>query len=228
MDVRRNIMNIRKKIKSAAQRTGRDPKDIQLVAVTKNVSPKMMEEAASAGINIFGENRVQEAVSKYNKVRKNIDWHMIGHLQSNKAKIAVELFSMIQSLDSVKLAKEIDKRANRIEKVIDVLIQVNIGREETKFGINPEDVEGFIRSIANLPNINVRGLMAIAPYSDNPENVRKYFREMKRIFDYIKSLKIEGINMELLSMGMTGDFEVAIEEGANMVRIGSGIFGKRE
>lgn len=228
MDIQRNIMGIKEKIIRAAKRSRRNPDDIQLVAVTKNVSPEIMEKAISAGIKVFGENRVQEAVSKYNKIHGDVDWHMIGHLQSNKAKVAVELFSLIHSLDSIKLAKEIDKRAGRIEKVMDVLVQVNIGREKTKFGINPEDVEEFVRNIASLSNISIRGLMAIAPYSDNPENVRKYFREMKRIFDYIKSLKITNVNMEILSMGMTGDFEVAIEEGSNMVRIGTGIFGKRE
>lgn len=227
MNLEQNIISIKEKIRTAAERAKRKPDDIHLVAVTKNVSSEIIQKAMDMGINILGENRVQEAKSKIDKVEGKVDWHMIGHLQTNKVKDAVELFSMIHSLDSVKLAREIDKRARRIEKVMDVLVQVNIGKEETKFGVKPECVADFISEIAPLPNIKIRGLMAMAPYSKNPENSRKYFNRMKKIYDNIKNSKLENVSMEYLSMGMTGDFQVAIEEGSNMVRIGTGIFGKR-
>lgn len=227
MNLEQNITSVREKIKNAAKRAKRNPDDIHLMAVTKNVSSEIIQKAVDKGISVLGENRVQEARSKIDKVNGKVNWHMIGHLQTNKVKDAVELFSMIHSLDSVKLAREIDKRAGRMEKVMDVLIQVNIAKEETKFGVKPECVSDFIKEIAPLSNIKIRGLMAMAPYSENPEDARKYFRKMKKIFDDIKDSKIENVNMEYLSMGMTGDYQVAIEEGSNIVRIGTGIFGKR-
>lgn len=227
MNIEQNIISVREKVRNAAKKVNRNPENIHLVAVTKNVSSEIIQKAVDAGISILGENRVQEASSKINRVNGKVDWHMIGHLQTNKSKVAVELFSMIHSVDSVKLAKEIDKRASRIGKTMNILVQVNIGREETKFGVKPECVADFIRKIAPLSNIKIKGLMAMAPYSENPEDARKYFRRMKKLFDDIKNSKIENISMEYLSMGMTGDFEVAIEEGSNMVRIGTGIFGER-
>jgi pyridoxal phosphate enzyme (YggS family) len=196
--------------------------------VTKNFSAELIQEAVDNGIVFLGENRVQEAKSKVDLVKGNIEWHLIGHLQRNKVKTAIDIFTMIQSLDSWRLAEEIQKRAQQADKVIDVLVQVNIGSEETKYGIDPDDTEVFIEKVATLPNLKVRGLMAIAPFKENPEDVRAYFRHLREIFQSIKEKSIENVSMEYLSMGMSNDFEVAIEEGANMVRIGTGIFGTRK
>ena len=199
-----------------------------MIAVTKNFSAELIQEAVDNGIVFLGENRVQEAKSKVDLVKGNIEWHLIGHLQRNKVKTAIDIFTMIQSLDSWRLAEEIQKRAQQADKVIDVLVQVNIGSEETKYGIDPDDTEVFIEKVATLPNLKVRGLMAIAPFKENPEDVRAYFRHLREIFQSIKEKSIENVSMEYLSMGMSNDFEVAIEEGANMVRIGTGIFGTRK
>ena len=225
--LKQNIQQIKKRIEAAAERSGRNPEDIYLIAVTKNFSAELIQEAVDNGIVFLGENRVQEAKSKVDLVKGNIEWHLIGHLQRNKVKTAIDIFTMIQSLDSWRLAEEIQKRAQQADKVIDVLVQVNIGSEETKYGIDPDDTEVFIEKVATLPNLKVRGLMAIAPFKENPEDVRAYFRHL-RDFQSIKEKSIENVSMEYLSMGMSNDFEVAIEEGANMVRIGTGIFGTRK
>lgn len=226
--LKQNIQQIKKRIEAAAERSGRNPEDIYLIAVTKNFSAELIQEAVDNGIVFLGENRVQEAKSKVDLVKGNIEWHLIGHLQRNKVKTAIDIFTMIQSLDSWRLAEEIQKRAQQADKVIDVLVQVNIGSEETKYGVDPDDTEVFIEKVATLPNLKVRGLMAIAPFKENPEDVRAYFRHLREIFQSIKEKSIENVSMEYLSMGMSNDFEVAIEEGANMVRIGTGIFGTRK
>jgi len=226
--LKQNIQQIKKRIEAAAERSGRNPEDIYLIAVTKNFSAELIQEAVDNGIVFLGENRVQEAKSKVDLVKGNIEWHLIGHLQRNKVKTAIDIFTMIQSLDSWRLAEEIQKRAQQADKVIDVLVQVNIGSEETKYGIDPDDTEVFIEKVATLPNLKVRGLMAIAPFKENPEDVRAYFMHLREIFQSIKEKSIENVSMEYLSMGMSNDFEVAIEEGANMVRIGTGIFGTRK
>ncbi|MGB4569851.1 MAG: YggS family pyridoxal phosphate-dependent enzyme [Tepidanaerobacteraceae bacterium] len=226
--LKQNIQQIKKRIEAAAERSGRNPEDIYLIAVTKNFSAELIQEAVDNGIVFLGENRVQEAKSKVDLVKGNIEWHLIGHLQRNKVKTAIDIFTMIQSLDSWRLAEEIQKRAQQADKVIDVLVQVNIGSEETKYGIDPDDTEVFIEKVATLPNLKVRGLMAIAPFKENPEDVRAYFRHLREIFQSIKEKSIENVSMEYLSMGISNDFEVAIEEGANMVRIGTGIFGTRK
>jgi len=226
--LKQNIQQVTSRIKAAAERSGRKLEDIRLIAVTKNFSADVVQEAVDNGIVLLGENRVQEAKSKVELVKGNVEWHLIGHLQRNKVKDAINIFSMIQSLDSMRLAEEIQKRAEQAEKVIDVLVQVNIGREASKYGIDPDDTEDFVKKIALLPNLRVRGLMAIAPFEENPEDVRIYFRNLYNIFQNLKDKSIKNINMEYLSMGMTHDFEVAIEEGANMVRIGTGIFGSRK
>lgn len=223
-----NILEIKGKIKAAAIRAKRNPEDIHLVAVTKNIPPDKIQKAFELGIKTFGENRVQEARIKASKITAKPAWHLIGHLQRNKAKHAVELFSLIHSVDSLRLAKEIDKRARNLNKVMDILIQVNIGREKTKFGINPRYVESFLQQISEFPNLKIKGLMAIAPYFEDPEKARPYFKEMKTIYDNVKEKDFNNTELEFLSMGMTGDFEVAIEEGANIVRIGTGLFGPRE
>ncbi len=225
--LRQNIIDIKSRIKVAAEKSGRNPEDIQLVAVTKNFPPEVVQKAVDNGLVLLGENRVQEARNKIELVKGNVKWHLIGHLQRNKVKMSIDMFSMIQSMDSLSLAKEIQKRAEQAEQIIDVLVQVNIGREKTKYGIDPTDTESFIEKVALFPNLKVRGLMAIAPFKQNPEEVRPYFRHLKSIFESIKQKSIKNVDMNYLSMGMSNDFEVAIEEGANMVRIGTGIFGAR-
>jgi len=227
VNLKQNIQQIKTRIKAAAERSGRNWEDIHLIAVTKNFSAEVVQETVENGIVLLGENRVQEAKSKIELIKGNVKWHLIGHLQRNKVKTAISIFSMIQSLDSFHLAEEIQKRAEQAEQVIDVLVQVNIGRERTKYGIDPDDTESFIEKIALLPNLKIRGLMAIAPFKENPEDARMYFRHLYNIFENIKQKSIRNVNMEYLSMGMSNDFEVAIEEGANMVRIGTGIFGTR-
>ncbi|NLU09956.1 MAG: YggS family pyridoxal phosphate-dependent enzyme [Tepidanaerobacter acetatoxydans] len=223
-----NIANIKSRIKFAAERAGRNPENIDIVAVTKTIPPEIIQKAVDSGLVLLGENRVQEARDKKELVKGNVQWHLIGHLQRNKVKMALGLFSMIQSVDSLPLAEEIQKRAEQIQQTIDVLVQVNIGREKTKYGIDPDNTKSFIEKIALFPNLRVRGLMAIAPFKQNPEEVRPYFRQLREIFENIKQAPINNVNMEYLSMGMSNDFEVAVEEGANMVRIGTGVFGARE
>ncbi|MDK2877644.1 MAG: dependent protein [Thermoanaerobacteraceae bacterium] len=223
-----NIAIVKSKIGEAAAKSGRSPEEIHLVAVTKTVPPETVQKAVNLGITLLGENRVQEAGKKVDIVRGNVQWHLIGHLQKNKVKPAIKLFSMIQSLDSLGLAEEIEKRAGEIRRVMDVLIQINIGREETKAGIDADDAVEFIKKVSQLPHIKIKGLMAIPPFKEDPEEVRYYFRKMNDIFQNIKMMQIENVEMNFLSMGMTHDFGIAIEEGSNMVRIGTGIFGKRK
>ncbi|MGB9840715.1 YggS family pyridoxal phosphate-dependent enzyme [Thermovenabulum sp.] len=226
--IEENIERISYKIEESAIKANKDPREIILVAVTKTVTPEKIDKAIECGIKVIGENRVQEAKEKKDKVKNEAQWHMIGHLQRNKVKYAVELFSMIQSVDDFELAKEIDKRAKEKNKVMDVLIQVNIGNEITKSGITYDKAEELIKNVASLENVKVKGLMAIPPFYENTEKVRPYFQKMYELFLKIKEANIPNIQMEYLSMGMTHDFDVAIEEGANMVRIGTGIFGERK
>jgi pyridoxal phosphate enzyme (YggS family) len=225
--LKQNIADIKSRIKVAAKRSGRNPEEIRIVAVTKNFSHEVVQVAVDNGIDLLGENRVQEARTKIELVKGGVGWHLIGHLQRNKVKMAINMFSMIQSMDSLPLAEEIQKRGEQVEQVIDVLVQVNIGREKTKYGIDPDETENFVEKVALFPNLKVRGLMAIAPFKENPEEVRPYFRHLRGILEKIKQKSINNVDMNYLSMGMSNDFEVAIEEGANMVRIGTGIFGSR-
>lgn len=223
MSIKENLEVIQNRIKEAAQKTEREPSDIELVAVTKLVNIHQIKEAINAGIKIIGENRVQEAKNKFQQL-KDIKWHLIGHLQKNKVKDAIEIFDIIQSVDKIELAEEINKRAGQINKIIDILIQINISEEESKFGISPSSTLEIIQQISKFKNIKIRGLMTIAPLVSNPEDVRLYFRELAKLKDKITSQKIENVEMKYLSMGMSNDFEVAIEEGSNMVRIGRAIF----
>jgi pyridoxal phosphate enzyme (YggS family) len=223
--VKDNLETINKKIKEAALKVNRDPQEIKLVAVTKTATLEQIKEAINEGVKIIGENKVQEAKGKYQVLTTEVKWHLIGHLQTNKVKYAVEIFDLIHSVDSIKLAKEIDKRSVQFKKTIDVLIEVNISGEETKYGYNPEKVEAFLKEISEFSGIRVRGLMTIAPISKNKEEVRPYFRRLRELSERIRDKNIKNIKMDYLSMGMTDDFEIAIEEGANMVRIGRGIFG---
>ena len=223
--VKDNLEIINKKIKEAALKVNRDPQEIKIVAVIKTATLEQIKEVINEGVKIIGENKVQEAKGKYQVLTTEVKWHLIGHLQTNKVKYAVEIFDLIHSVDSIKLAKEIDKRSVQFKKTIDVLIEVNISGEETKYGYNPEKVEAFLKEISEFSGIRVRGLMTIAPISKNKEEVRPYFRRLRELSERIRDKNIKNIKMDYLSMGMTDDFEIAIEEGANMVRIGRGIFG---
>lgn len=227
MDVQDNLLNIRSNINDIMARQGRNPKDATLIAVTKTVDADTINEAIKLGITDIGENRVQEIEAKYDKINKNVKWHMIGHLQSNKVKYIIEKVSLIHSLDRMSLAKEIQKRADERNIIVDALIQVNVAEEESKFGLKYEQVIPFIEKIIEFDNIKIKGLMTIAPYADDPEEVRFVFKKLKKLFDEISLRNYENVDMKYLSMGMTNDYQIALEEGANMIRIGTGIFGKR-
>ncbi len=219
------ISSIFKKITYAALRAGRNPEEIKLVAVTKSQPLDKIIEAADLGLRIFGENRVQEAKQKIEKVTGfNLEWHLVGHLQTNKTKEAVRLFTLIHSLDSEKLAIVINREAEKIGKIQRVLIQVKLSEEETKYGVNEEEVEGLLEKCQILKNIKIEGLMTIPPFYENPEDVRPYFRKLREIRN---SLASKYGYLRELSMGMSNDFEVAIEEGATFVRIGTALFGPR-
>ena len=223
-DIADNITQVRRKIATAAARRGEEPGNITVVGVSKNVPVKRMNAAIRAGITDIGENRVQEALKKYFDVEP-VSWHFIGHLQRNKVKDVLTRFDLIHSLDRISLAKEIQKRAARLEMVVPCLVQVNVAGEESKFGISPAELKVFLQQIVSFPNIKVCGLITIAPYCTDAEKVRPIFRRLREMFedeDYPA-----GVSMQFLSMGMSGDFEVAVEEGANMVRIGTAIFGRR-
>lgn len=204
------------------------PEGVQLVAAAKTREPREILEAVNAGIRIIGENYVQEAERAYQEIGGKATWHFIGHLQKNKVKRAVAIFDLIETVDSKEIAGEIDKRSGEAGKTMPVLIEINSGREVGKAGVFPEDAEPLIKDISKLKNIRVAGLMTMGPAASNPEDTRKYFRETKRLFDGIKALNMPNVEMKYLSMGMTDSYRVAIEEGANIIRIGSGIFGGRE
>jgi pyridoxal phosphate enzyme (YggS family) len=204
------------------------PEGVALVAAAKTRTPEEILQAAEAGVKIVGENYVQEAQKAFELVGPEVKWHFIGHLQRNKVKKAVKIFDMIETLDSIELAAEIDKRSLRMGKIMPVLIEINSGKEKQKFGVWPKDAEGLIREAAQFKNVRIQGLMTMGPAFGDPEDARPYFLKTKRLFEKIKALDIPGIEMKFLSMGMTNSFRVAIQEGANMVRIGTRIFGPRE
>jgi pyridoxal phosphate enzyme (YggS family) len=216
-------------IKEAAIGCGRDPKSIRLVGVSKTVPPDRVKEAIDAGVTIVGENYVQEAREKVNALAAyDVSWHFIGHLQSNKAKYVVRLFDLIHSIDSFKLARELNKQAHKINKIQNILIQVNIAQESAKSGADAEAVFELINGISALNNLRVRGLMTLPPFFNAPEKVRPYFSALRDLQNQLQKHKWHNVDMQELSMGMTGDFQVAIEEGATLVRIGTAIFGKRK
>jgi pyridoxal phosphate enzyme (YggS family) len=226
--LKKRLQQIRERINKTATACGRDPETVRLVAVSKTIPPKRVKEAIDAGVTILGENYIQEAREKINALSSyTVSWHFIGHLQSNKAKYAVRLFDLIHSLDSFKLARELDKQAKKINKVQEVLIQVNIGEESSKSGIYKQNTIELIEAIGYLENLSVKGLMTVPPFFDAPEKVRPFFADLRSLRDHIKNANLPNITMAELSMGMTGDFEAAIEEGATLVRIGTAIFGKR-
>ena len=227
-DIEQNIKILEDKIAKAAQKAEKNPEEITLVAVSKTVEPERIREAIRCGIRIIGENRVQEAEEKFKQIPEEFEKHLVGHLQTNKAKKAVELFDMIQSVDSLKLADEVSKRARQKGKTMDVLVEVKTSGEPTKFGLEPGEVHDLVTRLSDLEGISVKGLMTVGLFSSDMDQVRPCFKKLKHLFDKLKDANIPGIEMKYLSMGMTQDYEAAIEEGANMIRIGTAIFGRRD
>lgn len=225
--IKDNLNEVKDKVAQAAIRSGRQPEEITLIAVTKTLPVEVINAAMTYGVTDIGENKVQEVMDKYEHILNEPKWHLIGHLQTNKVKYIVDKVSLIHSVDSLRLAEEISKRCEKIEKVMDVLIQINVAEEETKFGIQRDEIYELVEQVAGLSNVRIKGLMAIAPNTDDEAALRKYFAEMKDIFETLKKTMYNKTDMTYLSMGMSNDYEIAIEEGANMVRIGTGIFGAR-
>lgn len=222
-----NYEKVVENVKKACERSGRNFQDVTIIAVSKTKPLSDVEELLAHGITEFGENKVQEMVDKYEHVSKPVNWHLIGHLQTNKVKYIVDKACLIHSVDSVHLAKEIEKEAAKKDVIVKVLIEVNIAQEESKFGIREDEVYSLIDAIKDMPHVHVMGLMTIAPFVDNPEENRVYFRKMHQLLLDIKSKCIDNIDMNVLSMGMTNDYEIAVEEGATMIRVGTAIFGAR-
>lgn len=204
------------------------PAGVKLVVATKSRNISQIQEAVQSGANIIGENYVQEAESKIKVIGREVQWHFIGHLQKNKVKQAVDIFDMIQTVDSTRIAKEINRVSEQRNKIMPILVEVNSGREEQKFGLLPEDTEAFIKQACRLNNIKILGLMTMGPFLEDPEQLRPFFRQTRQLFEHIKSLNLPGVKMRFLSMGMSDSYQIAIQEGANLVRIGTVIFGKRD
>ena len=224
-EIRENLLRVTQRIEKAARRVGRDPAEIKLVAVSKTVDASRIREAIEAGASILGENYVQEAQKKIEELGRPVSWHFIGHLQTNKAKYAVQLFDMIHSLDNLPLAEELDRRAGQASHTLKVMIEVNISGEATKFGTDEEKVLNLSRKILDLPHLSLEGLMTMPPYFDSPEMSRPYYVRLRELKERIIR---EGIPMKELSMGMSNDFDIAVEEGATYVRVGTAIFGPRK
>ena len=226
--LKENLEEVEEKIAKACERAGRAREEVTLIAVSKTKPVEMLQEIYDEGIRDFGENKVQELVDKYEVMPKDIKWHMIGHLQRNKVKYIVGHTTLIHSVDSLHLAKEIEKQAEKKDVTVDILVEVNIAEEESKFGIHKEETYELVRQIAALPHVHICGLMTIAPYVENPEDNRMYFRGIRQLSVDIAEQNIDNVDMDVLSMGMTGDYQVAVQEGATMVRVGTGIFGERD
>ena len=225
--IQENIKLVEENIKKACEKVGRDVNEVTLIAVSKTKPYTAIEEALPTGVKDYGENKVQELCDKYEILPKDIKWHMIGHLQRNKVKYLVWKASLIHSVDSIRLAEQIEKEYAKADEIANILIEVNMAQEESKFGITSEETEQLVREIAKFPHIRIKGLMTIAPYTDNPESNRVYFRNMKKLSVDIENKNIDNVSMSVLSMGMTGDYQVAVEEGATLVRVGTGIFVER-
>jgi len=225
-----NLARVRERVRRAAERAGRDPAEITIVAVTKGVDAATVQAALELGITDIGENRVQEARDKFARLQMGpgVRRHMIGHLQTNKVRQALALFDVIHSLDRPELAAELSRRATALGRVVPVLVQVNVAREPTKHGLEPEKVLDFIREAAKLPGLRIEGLMTIAPLTNDPETVRPVFRRLRELSRQVEEAGIEGVRMQCLSMGMTNDFEVAVEEGSTCIRVGTALFGVRK
>lgn len=226
--LKENVAEVQSRVEQACKRAGRDVAEVTLIAVSKTKPVTDLQEIYNAGVRDFGENKVQEMCDKMEKMPKDINWHMIGHLQRNKVKYIVGNVALIHSVDSYRLAEEINIQAKKKGIVVPILVEVNIADETTKFGVSKEDAMELVRQIASLDALSIKGLMTIAPYVVDPEENRAYFRKIKELSVDIDNQNIDNVSMDILSMGMTGDFEVAIEEGATMVRVGTGIFGKRD
>ncbi len=220
------IAEVERKIAEAALNVNRKPTDIKLVAVTKTISLEIIRQAVDLGLKELGENRVQELSEKHQALPA-VNWHLIGHLQKNKVRHVVGKVKLVHSLDSYGLAVELNKRSEAMGLVTDALVQVNVAQEKTKHGVDPAEVMDFVHTVSAFEHLNVKGLMTVAPFVSDPEEVRPVFRELHRQFDYLKTMDIPHVDMQYLSMGMSNDYKVAIEEGSNLVRIGSKIFGKR-
>ena len=232
MSIAENIAHVRKRIAAAARSANRNPDEITLMAVSKTFPPDRIREAYAAGLRVFGENRVQEFAAKATTLRdlRDVEWHLIGHLQTNKAAKAAELFDAVDSVDSVRMAEKLNAAAESSGKTLSVLIEINVGGERAKSGVAPdsEALEQILQGAPRLRNLKIRGLMTVPPYTEDPEGSRPYFRQLRQIRDSIAARKLPQVVMEVLSMGMSHDFEVAIEEGATCVRVGTAIFGERE
>ena len=226
--LKENLTEVQSRVEQACKRAGRDVTEVTLIAVSKTKPVTDLQEIYNAGVRDFGENKVQEMCDKMEKMPKDINWHMIGHLQRNKVKYIVGNVALIHSVDSYRLAEEINIQAKKKGIVVPILVEVNIADETTKFGVSKEDAMELVRQIASLDALSIKGLMTIAPYVVDPEENRAYFRKIKELSVDIDNQNLDNVSMDILSMGMTGDFEVAIEEGATMVRVGTGIFGKRD
>jgi PLP dependent protein len=227
MSIAENFKVVMDRIAAAAKRTGRDPSSVKLVVVTKTIDRDRIREAVAAGASILGENRVQEAKDKIEVLGNTVSWHLIGHLQTNKAKYAVRLFDLIHSVDNLELAAEIDRHAAKIGKMQDILIEVNIAGEASKAGIAVKGAPALVAEVARFKNLSIKGLMTMPPYSENPDDSRPYFSVLRELAETVAKEDIPNTSMKELSMGMSGDFEVAIAEGATLVRVGTAIFGVR-
>ena len=225
--IKDNLSFIKEDIKDILIKQGRDIDSVKVIAVTKTMDIEMIEESIKYGVKDIGENRVQELEKKIEFFKDDINYHMIGHLQTNKVKYIIDKVKLIHSLDRISLAKEIDKQAKKYDIIVDTLVQVNVSEEESKFGLKVDELVPFIEEVSKFPNLNVRGLMTIAPFTDDEILLRNIFRKMNKLKEDINNKNYENISLDYMSMGMTNDYRIAIEEGANMVRIGTGIFGKR-
>ncbi|GFI15362.1 MAG: YggS family pyridoxal phosphate-dependent enzyme [Lachnospiraceae bacterium] len=226
--IKDNLAIVHQNIRKACESADRNTDEVTLIAVSKTKPVSMLTEAYACGCRDFGENKVQELTSKFEVMPKDIRWHMIGHLQTNKVKYIVDKVCLIHSVDSLKLAQEISAQAVKKQVNVSILIEVNMAGEETKFGVKPQETEALIREISLLPGISIKGLMTIAPYVEDAEDNRQYFKQLKQLAVDISYKNIDNVNMSILSMGMTGDYVTAVEEGASCVRVGTGIFGERQ
>jgi len=226
-NITENLDAVEKKIQAACDRAQRSRDSVTLIAVSKTKPVSDIREAMDYGIKVFGENKVQELRDKTSEIKEDLHWHMIGHLQNNKVKYLPGMVDMIHSVDNLKLAQEIEKQAAKHDIVMDILCEVNMAGEDTKFGLTPEECIPFVDSIKDFEHIRIRGLMTIAPYTEDPESNRQYFKGLRELLNKANEMKLTKEPMDTLSMGMTGDYEVAVEEGATLIRVGTGIFGER-
>lgn len=225
--IKENVTDVEAKIQAACERAGRKREEVTLIAVSKTKPVSDIREVMETGIIDYGENKVQELCDKIETIKEPLNWHMIGHLQRNKVKYIVDKVKLIHSVDSLRLAEQISQEAIKKNVDVDILVEVNVAEETSKFGMSTEEVTQMVESIARLDRVHIKGLMTVAPFTDNPEDNRLYFRNLKQLAVDIAQKNIDNVIMSELSMGMTGDYEVAIEEGATMVRVGTGIFGER-